>query len=516
MTKIISLLMILGLGGSAAWYFNPFAAGDSDKDGISNSGIFTVRRGDLKITITENGTLMAKESQKVSYKARWEGKFVSLIEEGTKVKEGDELCRMDTKNLNSRREQVDLDIVQADANLKSAKTEVEIQETENEAASEKAKIALEKATKELERYVDGDAPHARRKLEIAVKDIETEHTRAEKRYNDSKILLEKDFIKKTELEDHKILFEKAQVQLDGAKNELKMFDKYTYPMTLKEKSAAKKDAIRELSAVEKRTVSKMRQKEVMVAQSQKKLKRYNKALKDLNEDLGNMVLKAPCPGIVIYGDPRNSWIRTMIKVGGEIWGGNTVFTIPDLRVMQVKLEIHEADISKLKNGQTAKITMDTYPGLLLSGKVSKIATIANTSRFPGSGTAQVKKFDVVITMDETKEVTLKPGISAKAEIHIDDRPKIIFVPLQAVFIEEGIHYCHVRDTEGRPVRRKLEAGLSNDNYLEVTAGLEEGEEVLLYNPELGTAISPDAEKTDPSLPASETGTPVSGSPSPQQ
>ena len=143
--------------------------------------------------------------------------------------------------------------------------------------------------------------------------------------------------------------------------------------------------------------------------------------------LGKMTLRAPGPGLVIHGDPRRPWDRDRIRVGGEVWGSMVLMTIPDLRVMQVKLRIHEADVNKLDVGQTAKVSMDTYPGVILDGEVTKIDTIAKGDD-PWDDDPEVKKFTVEVTLEPTGEVELKPGISAKAEIFIDRKEDVLYVP----------------------------------------------------------------------------------------
>ena len=338
---------------------------------------------------------------------------------------------------------------------------------------------------DLERYREGDAPQDKRLLEIDIKDTETEFSQAKKRYEDSQKLLEQDYIRKSELAQHKIQFERAKVRLEGAELALKLWKKYSYPMTIKESVTGLSNSIRELTTVKKRNSSKLRQKKVLVQQAEKRLKKAQDLLEKRRKELEGMTLKAPCPGILIYGDPRHNWMRTEIRVGGNIWGGNTLFTIPDLRIMQVRIQVHEADINKLKVGQLTKVTMDTYPGLVLEGKVSKIASIAGGAmRMYNPSTASVKKFAVEITLTSKTEVTLKPGISAKAEIHIDKLENVLFVPLQCIFLENGLHYCYVADRDHRAVKREIKVGLMNDTYVEITEGLEQDAHVLLYNPNL--------------------------------
>jgi HlyD family secretion protein len=168
------------------------------------------------------------------------------------------------------------------------------------------------------------------------------------------------------------------------------------------------------------------------------------------------------------------------------------------------MQVHEADISKLKQGQRATITTDSYPGVLMQGEVTRIASVANSNNDWG-GSSEVKKFDVEVTM-QAPDVKLRPGISAKVEIHVEVREKALFVPLQSVFAEEGEHFCHVQAPGGAPQRRKLKVGKSNDNYLEVEDGLQEGDLVLLYNPLLPeTGGKPDKDsKREPAAPAKET------------
>lgn len=480
---IVTVLLLAAAG--ACWYgFSPLLAAEAP---ATDSSIYTVTRGELDITITENGTLVAKDSRKVVPQFRSEGKILFLAEEGKTVEEGEVICRVDSMSMQNHVEQLEMELVQTEASLVTAKTEQEIQIAENAAAIEKAGIALERTKQELEKYRDGDAPQERRNLEIAIKDAATEHHRANKRHEDSKKLVEQNFIKRSELEQHAIDFEKATVRKEGAERALELFEKYTLPMTLLQKETAVKDAERDLETATKRSKSRLNQKEADVMQAEKRIKRLQQQLAERRKDIENMVMKAPCPGILIYGDPQQPWYREQVKVGGNIYGGNTLMTIPDLRVMQVKIEVHEADINKVKVGQAAMVTMDTYPGLLLHGEVARIASIAASGN-PWQGTqAEVKRFDVEIVLKDTAGLQLKPGISAKAVIRIDQRDDALFVPLQCAFQEHGVYWCLVASAFGEPVRREVEVGLNNDNYVEILSGLEAGERVLLYNSSLSSA-----------------------------
>jgi HlyD family secretion protein len=111
--------------------------------------------------------------------------------------------------------------------------------------------------------------------------------------------------------------------------------------------------------------------------------------------------------------------------------------------------------------------------------VSKVAQVATGNTTNGQG----KKFDVEVTLTGTEGLDLKPNISAKAEIYVDTLEDVVFVPLQCVFLEGEQHYCHVMGPTG-PERRKVKIGLSNQHFTQVSDGLQQGESVLLYNPNI--------------------------------
>lgn len=465
--------------GAGAWFaFGRTAAAATPTPA---NDLYTVRRADLSIELTENGTMVAKESQKVVSKIKGESKILFLVEEGKQVEQGEVVCRIDATSAQQQFEAVQLEILETEANLKTARTDVEIQEGENVAAVTKAQTALERAQQEIEKYREGQAPQERNKLLVAIKSSETDLNRAQKKFEDSKKLLAEEYIKQSELDEDEIAFERTQVLKSSADTDLRLFDKYTFPMMVAELDTKLEDARRERLTAEKRGESHLGQKVVRVQQIEKRLEVQRQQLTERQQDLENMTLTAPCPGIVVYGDPHNSWYREQVKVGGTIRGNFTVLTIPDLRVMQVKLQVHEADVSKLRLGLKATVTTDSYPGLRLAGDVTKIATVASSG--DGWGRNEVKSFDVEVTLTPT-EAQMRPGISAKVEIHVDKRPQTLFVPLQSVFAEDGQQFCHVAVDGAEPQRRRLQIGAGNDTYVEVTEGLAVGDRVLLYNPSL--------------------------------
>ena len=460
-----------------------------------DDALFTVRRGNLVVTLTENGSLIAKKSEKVNFESRrGGGKITYLIEEGKSVEAGEVLCKLDTLDMENSAQQLDLDIKKSEVDLKSAQTEFQIQKGENVANIEKAKIAREKAEKELEKYRDGDAPKERRALEIKITETETKLSRAKKKYEDSVKLLKEEFINKSQVEQDEIEFRQAEIAFDAAKSDLTLFEKYTYPMMMKDKDTALSDAVRGLENAELRATSTLEQKEVAVRGAEQRLGTQRKNLDETKREIEKCTIKSPSNGIVLHGDPQRRWESDRLKLGGQVWGGQTLFTIPELRIMQVVVQVHEADINKLKVDLPAKITMDTYPGLTISGTVTKIAQVAASQNDWNDD--DVRKFKVEITMQETPDLALRPGISAKAEIFIQELHDVFFVPRQSVFLEEGKHYCFI-DRGGEPTRIEVKIDVSSDTFTHVLEGLSDGDRVYLFNPRVSPAPSSAPAETPP-------------------
>lgn len=481
MRGFVLVTLLLGTSGAIWWSLRtPDQAGQVS----STSLLHEVARGDLEITLTESGTLLARESRNVIFEAGGEATITWMIPEGDEIVEGQVICQFDTTELTTRIRDIGLEIAGTSAELENARTEKAIQESQNLTDIEKAEIALDKARKELERYREGDGPQERRKLTVEIKDAETTFNKAKKRYEDSHGLLEEGYIRESELLDDQIAYEKALVEKEGAELALQLFETYSWPMAVAEREAAVNEAARGLENTRLRAASTLQQRQVAVTRYETELTHQQTRLEESLSDLSKLTLFAPCPGIVIYGDPGVWWRQGEINVGAAVYSGQTLMTVPDLRVMQVQLQIHEADIEMLRKGQTAKVTFDSYPGLVLDGHVTRIAAIASSGEGRRRRREGPKTFQVEVTLDSNlADRQLKPGISARVVVAIDTLRDVLQIPTQCVFSDAGSNFCYVAGSEG-PETRTIEIGPSNDSFVQIRNGLREGERVLLENPHL--------------------------------
>jgi multidrug efflux pump subunit AcrA (membrane-fusion protein) len=110
-----------------------------------------------------------------------------------------------------------------------------------------------------------------------------------------------------------------------------------------------------------------------------------------------------------------------------------------------------------------------------------VTKIASTATSRGSSTGKTFKVEILMASDE---VEFRAGITAKAEIQVEEIPDVLQVPIHAVIAEGEEHFCYVSNHEG-PQKRIVKVGKNNAHFVEVTEGLEEGEQVLLYDPREG-------------------------------
>lgn len=457
------------------------AKSESPVSNGKGASLFTPKKGPLRVTITTNGSLKAKNSKQIRSEIHSEGKITFLIPEGTQVKEGDLLVDMDKAETQKQVDQLDMNRIQNESELASAKTEVEIQKADNQGNIEKAQLKLEFAKLNLEKYEKGEAPQERRRLQLAVDKAISEEGRAQDKFESMPELLKEGFVTKVEVEEERFRYEAAKTEVQSSQLALDLFDKYTFPMTLRQKQSDVIDAQRDYERAVQRSQSLTQQKEAVLSQRERQMKSVLDQLDRSKKELGHMTINSPGTGIVVYGDPEQGWWGgERLKVGGRIWGNQVVMTLPDLSEAQVLVNVHETDITKVALGQTVTITCDTYPGRIFSGKITKIAALA---RNDGWGDDAVKKFPIEVTLDG-KDHNLKPGVSAKCEILVETLENVLFVPLQSVFVAEGKHHCYVAD--GKSFKsRPVKLGKSNDNFIVIDEGLSEGEEVALFNPETG-------------------------------
>lgn len=150
--------------------------------------------------------------------------------------------------------------------------------------------------------------------------------------------------------------------------------------------------------------------------------------------------------------------------------------ITNYKILETIISVDEVDVPKLKVGQKVSLTASAFPQESFTGKVTEIAKEGTVEN--GSST-----FDVTILIDDSK--SLKPGMTTEASILVESKENVIRVPIEAVRKQGDQKFVLVQtaaateEEQATWTRKKIETGLANDAFVEVTSGLGAGELVQL-------------------------------------
>lgn len=208
---------------------------------------------------------------------------------------------------------------------------------------------------------------------------------------------------------------------------------------------------------------------------QAQVKQAEASLNSAKTELSYTEIKSPVDGIVI---------SKAVEVGQTVaasFSTPELFSVAeDLTKMQIEASVVEADISKVKEGQTARFTVDSYPDEYFIGKVVQV-------RNEAVSTSNVVSYTVVIEIDNS-ELKLKPGMTANVEIITAEEKNVLLAPNQALrfYMEEGADAKRYQDRgiwvirKGRPLRVAVKNGVSDDNNTQIISDeLKAGDTVII-------------------------------------
>ena len=208
------------------------------------------------------------------------------------------------------------------------------------------------------------------------------------------------------------------------------------------------------------------------------------------KELEQTSLTAPIPGLVVYLEIWKGGTMGKVQEGDSPWPGQGLINLPDLSEMMIKTAVSEVDANKVDTGQEVLITLDAIPDKTYEGIVTKKGTLARKKDY----NSKINVFDVEVTVT-TQDEDLKPGMSASAWIISERIPDVVSVPLEAVFEKEGRTVVYLANKD----EREITVGRKNDMSIEVTEGLEGGEEICLIDPTLDEQGLPGDKATQPEL-----------------
>ena len=219
---------------------------------------------------------------------------------------------------------------------------------------------------------------------------------------------------------------------------------------------AKKNA--ELSRVEAQSAQdSVRVQQSVVAGLVSRLRRFG--VEQVNVSNPSTVIRAPFAGVVI---------KAQTAPGDVFDADRELFSIADLSHVWVQAEVYEQDLGRVKIGQPAVITVDTYPGERFQGQVTYLGDILD----PQTRTARVR-CEVA-----NPEIRLKLDMFASIELPTHFSRRALVVPASAIQDLNGNSVVFIRKTPTGFEVRPVKTGKTLEEETEVQSGLQEGEQVV--------------------------------------
>lgn len=204
--------------------------------------------------------------------------------------------------------------------------------------------------------------------------------------------------------------------------------------------------------------------------AQLKVSEAEDALKEAREDLAHHTIVSPFAGTIAV---------LPVKARDKVSSGATIATLVTEQKV-AELSLNEVDAAKVKLGQEAALTLDALEDVTLKGSVIETDLIGSVSQ-------GVVSYKVKIGFD-SKDERIKPGMTINADITTSNKENVILVPLAAVETAGNKSFIQIAPGDAAnsrapggvalttlPTRREVTTGESNDEFIEILSGLEEGE-----------------------------------------
>gem|GEM_PF-732800 len=434
---------------------------------------------------------------------RLEGEIERIeVEVGDQVEQGQLLAELDDERYRAELDQAEAGLEAAQAEftrLEEGATDEELQQISSQV--EEARISVEGARDEVgyaeeiyqERTPDdmeleqvkNELEQARVQLEMAEKEerqAELAFEEADDNYQRMASLFEEGAISEqqyneiktgrnqaeTQLETAKDRVEQAEIALQGAQNFKEMTEEL-YDFRVEEErmvsqartqyeaaSAALQGAEAMLAEAERGPT----EEELKAVEAQVKQARAGVDMARIAYD--NIEVAAPADGVIAAVE---------MDAGEMASPGNPLFYLVNLDEIKATANVNEPYVGQLETGAEALVTVNALPGEEFVGRISSVAPMAG----------EQGGFPVEVTLPNPEHI-IRVGMRGSIEFVIQEEEDALLVPADAVFNPEGEAETAVYLIEdGRARRQTVSTGLRYDNRVEITSGLNEGDQVVLYD-----------------------------------
>ena len=449
-------IVAVALIGIGAYYYLS-SGGDGDE---INPIMANVTRGEFVSQVLDQGEVQSSENVEIRCEVRARNgslSVLSVVQEGTLVKEGDFLVQLDSTSFEKELEQQNISLANAETGVIQAES------------------ALASAKASLEEFVKGTFEQEKLKINNEIYDAESEILTAEQQLRQAADVL----MHSTKLQA-KGYITAQQLESDGFS--LKKFEIAVQKGILSEKLATEKLKVLVDISFKKETVqydADIRAAEVKLVSETKGLAVEREKLAEIQEQTEKCTIKVPkgVAGQVVYAKESsrggNDWV---LEEGTSVRQNQVLIRLPNPDKMEIKALINEQSITRIGTGMPCTIKVDALNSTTLQGIVTKVNQYAESSGWMSSS---VRKYAVFVKILSPPEA-LKPGMNASVTIQVQYEPDVLLAPIQTIYSVQDQQFCLLRNGENWETR-SVEIGGDNSQMVYFNSGVEEGVE-LVMNP----------------------------------
>lgn len=307
----------------------------------------------------------------------------------------------------------------------------EIDRTEYLQKVREAEAKVAQARAQLEEIQTGTRIEELRQAEEAVKQAKSRFENARLQRQRMEALYQRGVVSKKEWDLADMEFSVAEAQLGSNREHLKLL-----------REGARQE-VREASQ------AKLREMEAILAQEKIRLQ--------------NTRIEAPFSGEIS---------RRYVDTGALVSPSTPLISLVHTETLKVVANIPEKDIPLLRLGMKAEVQTESFPGKTFEGKIVQIS---------GALDLATRTIQAEIYIPNPQRL-LKPGMFAKVQVVLSEKPQALVIPRYAVLEEEGSRVIYIV-REGQAFKRKILTGFEQDTFVEVLEGVSEGEQVVIRGQE---------------------------------
>jgi HlyD family secretion protein len=441
---ILLVMLLIPIAGVYGWLryqgFDLF--GDSEAAAPMTE---VVLRGSFDHIVVEQGEIESSSNNEVKCAVKAKGysgtPILTVLDEGTLVKKGEQICQLDSSALEDELQAQRIRVSTAEATVISS-----------DAAVKQAEIARQE-------YLEGTYLTERKAILSEIALAQQAVRTAELSLASAERLAAKGTLTSLQIEAEQFSVANARNTLDAAQGRLKVLDDLTKAKMLVQFDSTIETARAKLSS------------------DRSTAEEESGKLKDIESQIAACDIRAPADGQIVHANrysSRGGSAEFVVEPGSMVREQQTIILLPDPTKMQVKAKVNESRVSLIREGMPVRIQVGTVADDLV-GQVIRVNKYAEPGSFFSSS---VKEYATYIRILDPPP-TIRTGMTAEVRIFVKQIQDALQIPVHAVYETKGHHFVLKQKSATEWDTVEVKVGATNDMFVTIDEGLSDQDKVVL-------------------------------------